>query len=91
MGAETLYKNYSNVPQAVSFVDNKNPVKFNFGPKETPKDLQAEELNAANIPANTKKLIATEYMRLRGLHPKWKPSKAARKAGEKYNVKFDFK
>lgn len=53
--------------------------------------LQGKELEVADIPADTKKLIAAEYVRLKRLHPNWKPSKAARKAGEKYSVKFDFK
>jgi hypothetical protein len=52
--------------------------------------LQGQELTTADIPEDTKKLIAAEFMRLKKLHPNWKPSKAARKAGEKYNVKFMF-
>jgi hypothetical protein len=52
--------------------------------------LQEQELTAADLPEDTKKLIAAEYKRLKRLHPTWKPSKAARKAGEKYNVKFMF-
>jgi hypothetical protein len=63
-------------------------------PKETAKpsnrQLQAKELEAANIPDDKKKLIAAEYMRLCKLHPNWKAHRAMRKAGEKYNVKFDF-
>lgn len=51
----------------------------------------AEMGNSLAIPADTKKLIATEYMRLIRLHPKWKNSKAMRKAGEKYSIKFDIK
>lgn len=53
-------------------------------------DLQLKELNAADISAETKKLIAGEYVRLRRLHPKWRVSKAMRKAGEKYSIKFVF-
>lgn len=53
-------------------------------------DLQLKELTAADIPEATKKLIAAEFIRLQRLHPNWKPSKMARKAGEKYNVKFEF-
>jgi hypothetical protein len=52
--------------------------------------LQAKELEAADIPDHTKKLIAVEYIRLCRLHPKWKAYKAMRKAGEKFNVKFVF-
>ena len=59
-------------------------------PKEESWDLQEEEFKAADIPEVTKKLIAAEFLRLKRLRPTWKPSKAARKAGEKYNVKFVF-
>lgn len=58
--------------------------------KQNNRELQAKELDAANIPDDTKKLIAAEYMRLCRLHPKWKNSKTMRKAGEKYSIKFEF-
>ena len=61
-----------------------------FNPPKKEPDPQAEALELSDMPANTKKLIAAEYMRLRRIHPKWKVSKAMRKAGEKYNVKFEF-
>lgn len=70
-----------------------------FWQKEIEKDREqaaaraaqkAEIENSLGISPETKKLIAAEFIRLQRLHPKWKPSKLARKAGEKYNVKFTF-
>ena len=61
-----------------------------FNPPKKEVDPQAEALEIAEMPADTKKLIAAEYLRLRRIHPKWKLSKTMRKAGEKYNVKFEF-
>lgn len=59
-------------------------------PKQNNRELQAKELEAANIPEETKRKIATEYMRLCRQHPDWKAHRLMRKAGEKYNVKFEF-
>jgi hypothetical protein len=67
------------------------PVLVESEKDKTTKAQLAEMENALAIPAETKKLIAAEYLRLIQLHPKWKNSKAMRKAGEKYNVKFDIK
>lgn len=61
-----------------------------FNKPEKKLDPQAEAIELTNIPEATKRLIAAEYMRLRRLHPNWKLSKTARKAGEKYSVKFEF-
>jgi hypothetical protein len=59
-------------------------------PKENYHEQATKDLEASSIPDDLKKLIAAEYVRLRGLHPEWKIYKAMRKAGEKYNVKFEF-
>ncbi len=59
-----------------------------FNEPEKEADPQMKELELADMPADTKKLIAAEYMRLRKRHANWKVSKAMRKAGEKYSVKF---
>jgi hypothetical protein len=58
---------------------------------EEAKDNQLKEIGtAADLPIELKRKITIEYMRLRQIHPGWKPKKLARKAGEKYNVKFEF-
>lgn len=60
--------------------------------KAAAKAAQQSELESSiDISDATKKFIAAEYARLCRLHPNWKVSKAMRKAGEKYNVKFEFK
>jgi hypothetical protein len=60
-------------------------------PKPNNRDLQLKELEAAtDIPEEKRKLIADEFMRLGKKYPTWKAHKLIRKAGEKYNVKFEF-
>jgi hypothetical protein len=80
--------------KALYTISNPGEAIHALTPEQREKDkawhLQGKELEVADIPEDTKKLIAAEYMRLKRLHPNWKPSKAARKAGEKYNVKFMF-
>jgi hypothetical protein len=78
----SLLKNFDDVP-----VVTKPVVEIE---KEKEGDFHLKQLDASGISADTKKLIASEYMRLRRLHPGWKVLKAMRKAGEKYNVKFEF-
>lgn len=55
-----------------------------------PVDPQLNELATANLPADLKKKIAIEYWKLKLAHPNWKVHKAMKRAGEKYNVKFEF-
>jgi hypothetical protein len=64
--------------------------KTELSDKQINRDMQANELQAADIPAETKRLIAIEYDRLCKQHPNWKAHRLMRKAGEKYNVKFEF-
>ena len=54
------------------------------------RQLQGKGLEAANIPDDIKQKIAAEYWRLCKLHPAWKAHRAMRKAGEKFNIKFEF-
>lgn len=55
-----------------------------------PDDPQLKELVTADLPADLKKKIAMEYWRLKVAHPNWKVHKAMKRAGEKFNVKFEF-
>jgi hypothetical protein len=59
-----------------------------------PEQLQTkmqEELSLATLPADLKKKVANEFARLCALHPGWKKHRGMRKAGEKYNLNFEFK
>jgi hypothetical protein len=86
--------NVPNVKAIALLTPQLEPLPIHETPEQKEKakawHLQGQELTVADIPEDTKKLIATEYFRLKRLHPNWKPSKAERKAGEKYNVKFMF-
>ncbi len=58
---------------------------------ERAKDNQLSEIqSASDIPEEKRRLIAIEFARLRKKYPKWKGHKIARRAGEKYGVKFNF-
>jgi hypothetical protein len=85
-----LLKVQCNAPKVKAvalYTDSEFTVEESEKDKATKAQLTAME-SLLGISAETKKLIAAEYMRLIRLHPKWKNSKAMRKAGEKYNVKF---
>lgn len=52
--------------------------------------LQENALQLSDIPANVKTKIAQEYKQLCIKHPLWKKHRAMRKAGEAFNIKFEF-
>jgi hypothetical protein len=78
------------IPKVMVPIVNYNKLPIEQHQKDNARELTRKDLNAADIPADKKKLIAAEYMRLCRKHPNWKAHKAMRKAGEKYNVKFTF-
>lgn len=51
---------------------------------------QLEELNKSGLTKELKDKISQRFMMLAMKNPTWKISRALRKAGEFYNVKFEF-
>lgn len=51
---------------------------------------QLDALDATSLSPDHKAKIAAKFMELRQKNPKMKAHRAIRKAGEAYNVKFDF-